>query len=152
MCRPTCTIDIRFRVSFEIVFFPLYSYILFLSFSYHPGDPESGDVLAVVSSNGNVMIVQPRLYTVKCHGKDDSENLPEDTRWVCKLKFGSWTYDGTILDVHVRSDDIDLSTFVTNDDFHITHTSSKRNVNLYACCPEPYVDVLYTIGLKNSWM
>jgi len=69
----------------------------------------------------------------------------------CRLKFGSWTYDGSELDLHTMPLSIDGD---LDADFNpeLTYASSsvEREVRYYACCPDnPYVSLTYTIWLEK---
>lgn len=51
---------------------------------------------AVVSSDGTVTWIPRSIYKSSC--SIDITNFPFDSQ-ICKLKFGSWTYDGFKLDL-----------------------------------------------------
>jgi len=57
---------------------------------------EQREAMAVVSHDGNVAWIPPAIYKSTC--KIDITNFPFDMQ-VCWMKFGSWTYDGTKLDI-----------------------------------------------------
>ncbi|GIY27602.1 acetylcholine receptor subunit alpha-type acr-16 [Caerostris extrusa] len=65
------------------------------------------------------------------------------------MKFGSWTYDGFQLDLRLASEDGgDLSItspMASGSDW--PSRSEKRD--FYACCPEPYVDITFTIHIRR---
>ena len=48
------------------------------------------------------------------------------------------------------SDEIDLSTFVTNYEWDLLKTKSTRNEIIYECCPEPYFDITYILYLSRK--
>lgn len=50
--------------------------------------------------NGTVTWVAPSLFRAFC--PLDVLNWPFDTQ-ICELKFGSWTYDGSKIDLRIRS-------------------------------------------------
>ena len=63
---------------------------------------------------------------------------------------GSWTYDGLKMDLRLKQDDgMDISGFVTNKDWELVATTGRRNEVLYECCPEPYLDVTFTVSLRR---
>ena len=70
----------------------------------------------------------------------------------CSLKFGSWTHDGTKLNLDflgepkIKTDDY----FVENNAWKILHTSAERNVFKYDCCPEVYIDLTYSVIFRRS--
>jgi len=57
---------------------------------------EHRDAMAVVSSNGEVFWMPPAIFKSTC--PIDIVYFPFDVQ-ECKLKLGSWTYDGYKLDV-----------------------------------------------------
>uniref|UniRef100_A0A182P4E8 Neurotransmitter-gated ion-channel ligand-binding domain-containing protein n=1 Tax=Anopheles epiroticus TaxID=199890 RepID=A0A182P4E8_9DIPT len=68
----------------------------------------------------------------------------------CEMKFGSWTYDGNQLDLVLNSDEGgDLSDFITNGEWYLIGMPGKKNTITYQCCPEPYVDITFTIQIRR---
>ncbi|GFY72738.1 acetylcholine receptor subunit alpha-type acr-16 [Trichonephila inaurata madagascariensis] len=66
------------------------------------------------------------------------------------MKFGSWTYDGFQLDLRLASEDGgDLTTYITNGEWILIGLPGVRNEIFYACCPEPYVDITFTIHIRR---
>jgi len=57
--------------------------------------------MCVVQHDGSVMWIPPAIFMSTC--QIDITNFPFDTQ-ECKLKFGSWTYDGFKLDISFYSD------------------------------------------------
>nr|ACP31295.1 nicotinic acetylcholine receptor a6 subunit isoform XIX [Tribolium castaneum] len=43
----------------------------------------------------------------------------------------------------------DLSDFITNGEWYLIGMPGKKNTIVYACCPEPYVDVTFTIKIRR---
>ncbi|KAH3696676.1 neuronal acetylcholine receptor subunit alpha-10-like isoform X2 [Dreissena polymorpha] len=71
----------------------------------------------------------------------------ENKEWVsCDLQFSPWTYDGTVINV-INQDDVLNSDLLHpgKSSLHFVSASARRNVVTYACCPQPYVDVTYTV-------
>jgi len=60
-------------------------------------------------------------------------------------RFGSWTYNGYQLDLVKRSD-VDLTSYDTNC-YRVVDSWTSRNILIYECCPEPYVDIEITLHL-----
>ena len=67
----------------------------------------------------------------------------------CQLKFGSWTFDGSELDLHTRSVNLDHLNADFNPEVTYAGSSVEREVKLYSCCPDPYVALIYTIWLEK---
>ncbi|CAH1790534.1 unnamed protein product [Owenia fusiformis] len=87
---------------------------------------------------------------VKTYCQLDMSRFPFDEQ-KCELKFGSWTYDGYLLDVDPSEyNNAEVSSlYKVNGEWEVTSWDSKKNVVYYACCPEPYPDVTFTLGLKR---
>ncbi|KAI9585108.1 hypothetical protein GQX74_000955 [Glossina fuscipes] len=55
-----------------------------------------------------------------------------------------------ILDLVLNSEDGgDLSDFITNGEWYLLAMPGQKNTITYACCPEPYVDVTFTIQIRR---
>merc|ERR1719429_49552 len=66
------------------------------------------------------------------------------------MKFGSWTYNGFKLDLQLKSGDGgDISTYVTNGEWALIGVPATRNEVIYECCPEPYLDITFTIKIRR---
>jgi len=57
---------------------------------------------------------------------------------LCKLKFGSWTYDAAQVNLTKRRDNVDMSNYIRSGEWHIVHIDIKRNDVTYPCCPGIY--------------
>uniref|UniRef100_A0A1I8J982 Neur_chan_LBD domain-containing protein n=1 Tax=Macrostomum lignano TaxID=282301 RepID=A0A1I8J982_9PLAT len=106
--------------------------------------------LAMIDSNGTVFWPIPTKLRSSC--KVDVTYFPFDEQ-VCNLKFGSWTYDGYQVDLHLLKSDVDVSSYVENGEWELLGTKAsdlrKRNVVRYPCCPEPYPDVTFYLFLRR---
>ncbi|XP_044741472.1 neuronal acetylcholine receptor subunit alpha-7 isoform X2 [Chrysoperla carnea] len=101
----------------------------------------------VVKSNGSCLYVPPGIFKSTC--KIDITWFPFDDQH-CDMKFGSWTYDGNQLDLVLNSEEGgDLSDFITNGEWFLIGMPGKKNTIVYQCCPEPYVDVTFTIQIRR---
>lgn len=72
----------------------------------------------------------------------------------CSLKFGSWAHDGTKLDFMFDPEYAEAMIaddyFVPNKAWTLIDAPGRRNVFKYACCPETYIDLTYTIQFRRS--
>lgn len=93
--------------------------------------------------------VVPAMIKSSC--QVDVRYFPFDEQ-KCVLKFGSWTYDGYHLDLTFLEDTGDLSKFIKSGEWELMSMPAKRNVEYYSCCPEPFVDVTYTIIIRRKPM
>ncbi|KYN08099.1 Neuronal acetylcholine receptor subunit alpha-7 [Cyphomyrmex costatus] len=101
----------------------------------------------VVTHNGSCLYVPPGIFKSTC--KIDITWFPFDDQH-CDMKFGSWTYDGNQLDLVLNSQEGgDLSDFIMNGEWYLIGMPGKKNTIMYQCCPEPYVDVTFTIQIRR---
>nr|QRN45447.1 nicotinic ACH-alpha6 receptor [Carausius morosus] len=101
----------------------------------------------VVRHDGGCLYVPPGIFKSTC--KMDIAWFPFDDQH-CDMKFGSWTYDGNQLDLVLNSEEGgDLSDFITNGEWYLLGMPGKKNTIMYQCCPEPYVDVTFTIQIRR---
>ncbi|GFR01904.1 acetylcholine receptor subunit alpha-type acr-16 [Trichonephila clavata] len=101
----------------------------------------------VVRNNGSCTYIPPGIFKSTC--KIDITWFPFDDQR-CKMKFGSWTYDGNQIDLQLSSvKGGDLSTYITNGEWELIEMPGTRNEIVYACCPEPYVDITFCIHIRR---
>ncbi|CAK9826637.1 CHRNA7-FAM7A fusion protein [Anthophora retusa] len=101
----------------------------------------------VVTHNGSCLYVPPGIFKSTC--KIDITWFPFDDQH-CDMKFGSWTYDGYQVDLVLSSEKGgDLSDFITNGEWYLIGMPGKKNTITYQCCPEPYIDVTFTIQIRR---
>jgi hypothetical protein len=73
------------------------------------------------------------------------------TSHLCSLRFGSWTYDMSKLDIRLGYDNIDFVEFVKHPVWSVLHSSAERNVKHYECCPESWnSDITYNITFRRT--
>nr|QEM43365.1 nicotinic acetylcholine receptor alpha 7 subunit [Bradysia odoriphaga] len=101
----------------------------------------------VVRHGGSCLYVPPGIFKSTC--KMDITWFPFDDQH-CEMKFGSWTYDGFQLDLQLQDENGgDLSSFVTNGEWSLLAVPGKRNEIYYNCCPEPYIDITFSIIIRR---
>ncbi|XP_054160227.1 neuronal acetylcholine receptor subunit alpha-7-like [Oppia nitens] len=102
----------------------------------------------VVNNNGTCLYVPPGVFKSTC--QIDITWFPFDTQ-KCVMKFGSWTYDGFSLDLDLKagSESGDLTLFLPNGEWVLVGAPAKRTLQYYECCPEPYLDITFTIHIKR---
>ncbi|KAL8562649.1 hypothetical protein ACOMHN_011221 [Nucella lapillus] len=101
---------------------------------------------AMIDFTGNVFWPVPTKLQSSC--KVDVTYFPFDYQ-NCKLKFGSWTYDGYQVDIINRTTDVDLSNYVVNGEWQLVYIRIVRNIVRYACCEEPFPDVTFHIKIRR---
>ncbi|XP_053717814.1 cholinergic receptor, nicotinic, alpha 11 isoform X2 [Synchiropus splendidus] len=98
----------------------------------------------LVNSSGYAEYQPPGIFMSTCN---------VDVRWFpfdiqrCKLKFGSWTYDGWLLDLQVN--DADISGYMANGEWDLIGVPGTRNELFYDCCKEPYPDATYIVTIRR---
>ncbi|KAL5006793.1 hypothetical protein ScPMuIL_015599 [Solemya velum] len=94
-----------------------------------------------ILNDGDVYWVPMTRLTLACPAVED---------WYqCSWKFGSWVHNGFEVDLYTDGKEIDLSSYVVNPEWELLNTSSTRNVVSYACCPEPYPNIVYELNIRK---
>ncbi|XP_041367173.1 acetylcholine receptor subunit alpha-L1-like [Gigantopelta aegis] len=101
----------------------------------------------VLYHDGSLTHVRPTSIKSRC---SIDKHRPNDS-FTCKLKFGSWTYDGNMFDIKMKAGErgFDMAWFQQNPNYAVISTNSTRHVEYYPCCPEPYVDITFEITLQR---
>ncbi|WAQ98028.1 ACHA7-like protein [Mya arenaria] len=102
--------------------------------------------LAMVHNNGHVF--WPPIVKLRSTCNIDITYFPFDDQ-ICKLKLGSWAYDGFQVDLFSREHPVDLSNFVSNGEWELIHVSAIRNQITYPCCPEHFPDITFHIHIRR---
>ncbi|XP_049633861.1 neuronal acetylcholine receptor subunit beta-4 [Suncus etruscus] len=99
---------------------------------------------ALVWSNGSVMWVPPAIYKSAC--KIEVKHFPFDQQ-NCTLKFRSWTYDHTEIDMVLKSPSASMDDFTPSGEWDIVALPGRRTVN-----PQDpsYVDITYDFVIKRK--
>nr|CAD7198073.1 unnamed protein product [Timema douglasi] len=111
---------------------------------------------AILHHTGKVTWKPPAIYKSFC--EIDVEYFPFDEQ-TCFMKFGSWTYDGYLVDLrhsHQTPDSdtievgIDLQDYYLSVEWDIMKVPAIRNEKFYSCCEEPYPDIIFNITLRRK--
>jgi len=111
---------------------------------------------AILHHNGKVRWNPPAIYKSYCG--IDVEFFPFDEQ-ECMMKFGSWTYDGFMLDLRHMNQlptnnsigiAMDLRDFYISTEWDVMEVPAVRNEKYYPCCEEPYPDIIFTIKLRRK--
>ncbi|XP_067931423.1 neuronal acetylcholine receptor subunit alpha-7-like isoform X3 [Watersipora subatra] len=119
---------------------------------YNSADPKfdgSYPVNMVVYNSGFVQQMPPGIFTSSC--LINIRWFPFDIQ-SCQLKFGSWTYDGTKINLKVQAGVSTGSTdgYRKSGEWDLLGVPVERNVVLYDCCPDnPYIDLTYSINVRR---
>lgn len=99
---------------------------------------------AIVKSNGTITWTPPASYKSAC--TMDVTFFPFD-RQNCSMKFGSWTYDGNMVNMVLTDNHVDRKDFFDNGEWEIlnaTGTKGNRKDGLYS-----YPFITYSFILKR---
>merc|ERR1719499_3024700 len=111
---------------------------------------------ATLYHSGRVEWKPPAIYHSSC--EMDVEYFPFDEQ-TCVMKFGSWTYDGSKVDLRHQEEEqnsdvvhigVDLSEYYMSVEWDILAVPARRNVKLYTCCDEPYLDITFNITMRRK--
>uniref|UniRef100_A0A2K6EP81 Neuronal acetylcholine receptor subunit beta-4 n=1 Tax=Propithecus coquereli TaxID=379532 RepID=A0A2K6EP81_PROCO len=99
---------------------------------------------AVVHSNGSIQWLPPAIYKSAC--KIEVKHFPFDQQ-NCSLKFRSWTYDHTEIDMVLMSPTASMDDFTPSGEWDIVALPGRRTVN-----PQDpsYVDLTYDFIIKRK--
>ncbi|XP_057211121.1 cholinergic receptor, nicotinic, alpha 11 isoform X2 [Triplophysa rosa] len=98
----------------------------------------------VVNSSGYCNYLPPGIFMSTCN---------VDVRWFpfdiqkCELKFGSWSFDGWLLDLQMN--EADISGYMPNGEWDLVGVPGTRNELYYDCCKEPYPDVTFVVTIRR---
>ncbi|KAM9311840.1 neuronal acetylcholine receptor subunit beta-4 [Gastrophryne carolinensis] len=99
---------------------------------------------AIVQSNGSVAWLPPAIYKSAC--KIEVKHFPFDQQ-NCTLKFRSWTYDYTEIDLVLATGSANMDDFTPSGEWDIIKLPGRRTVNPL---DEKYVDVTYDFIIKRK--
>ncbi|KAL4225038.1 hypothetical protein ACF0H5_015733 [Mactra antiquata] len=115
----------------------------------HSSGIHSPDINVVVLNDGVLFYIFPVKIQSYCRVKH--KNLKRGSRVNCILKFLSWTHDGTRIDLNNSDEQVHLSGFEDfNDEWKLIDHRVTRKVEMYECCPEPYIHLLYEFDLEKK--
>ena len=105
---------------------------------------------AEISYDGTMFWSRPGLLKSTC--LFDLTEFPFDTQ-TCVLKFGSWSYDSSKINLSIDKNSIDLSNFRKHNEWDLVNYSVTKNSVKYACCEHEYHDIefFYTIKRKSGY-
>ncbi len=119
------------------------TYTVYYIFSYDTQEDVSLNTLVVVASTGSVLWIPQAVTRSRC--------TREDQQWLCALNFGSWIYDGSLLDINFYegSDEVELSDYIVSH-WNVVGNSAVRDEKYYRCCPTPYPYMVFTLRFSRN--
>ena len=91
--------------------------------------------------------LNPAMFKSIC--SVDINNFPFDDQ-ECSLKFGSWSFDKSKIDLAVKNDSVLNIYYIKNGEWKLLNISVKRNALKYQCCPHEFVDVTVKVNIRRE--
>lgn len=109
---------------------------------------EQRDAMVIIDQNGLVTWIPPAIFKSTC--PIDITNFPFDIQ-VCKMKFGSWTYDGFKLDINFYEDKnyVETTEYMESNEWSLIEHPAVRNIIHYEGFVEPYLDLTFFLKIKR---
>ncbi|XP_039349290.1 neuronal acetylcholine receptor subunit beta-4 isoform X1 [Mauremys reevesii] len=98
----------------------------------------------IVKNNGSIFWLPPAIYKSAC--KIEVKHFPFDQQ-NCTLKFRSWTYDHTEIDMVLKTSMASMDDFTPSGEWDIVALPGRRTVNPL---DPKYVDVTYDFIIKRK--
>ncbi|KAL8579179.1 hypothetical protein ACOMHN_010763 [Nucella lapillus] len=92
-----------------------------------------------------IMWVPQLIFTSFCDPISGGDHSPK-AAFNCTLKFGSWVYPESALDLLV-ADTVDMSEFFPNPRWRVESPTSRRVSRRFSCCPDSYVTAEFSFRL-----
>ncbi|XP_070542900.1 neuronal acetylcholine receptor subunit alpha-2-like [Ptychodera flava] len=102
---------------------------------------------ALVYHTGTIYWLPPAIYKSACN--IDVQYFPFDEQQ-CVMKFGSWTYDGRVLDLIMMDEDVDLEDYWESGEWDILDSPGTKNTMKYPCCEEIYTDITFNFVIRRK--
>ncbi|KAJ6664159.1 hypothetical protein lerEdw1_008375 [Lerista edwardsae] len=96
----------------------------------------------VVKHDGTIAWTPPANYKSSC--TIDVTYFPFDMQ-NCSMKFGSWTYDGSQVDIILVDDEVDKRDFFDNGEWEIVKATGIRGNRTDGCCWYPFITYSFII-------
>ena len=104
-------------------------------------------VNALLYPNGEIYWLPPAIYKSSC--KIDVRYFPFDQQ-ECIMKFGSWTYDGNLMDLTFMAKRVDLEDYWESGEWDIIDTPGVKHTVKYPCCDEVYTDITFRLQIRRK--
>ncbi|XP_072051069.1 neuronal acetylcholine receptor subunit alpha-3-like [Amphiura filiformis] len=111
-------------------------------------------VKALLYYSGYIYWLPPAIYKSSC--KIDVRYFPFDQQ-ECIMKFGSWTYDGNLIDLESMGESpeggvatVDLEDYWESGEWDIVDTPGEKHTVKYPCCKEIYTDITFHLKIRRK--
>ncbi|XP_002730866.3 neuronal acetylcholine receptor subunit alpha-2-like [Saccoglossus kowalevskii] len=102
---------------------------------------------ALVYPDGTVYWVPPAIYKSSC--LINVRHFPFDEQQ-CVMKFGSWTYDGFLIDLVAMDEDVDLEDYWESGEWDIIASPGTKHTIKYPCCYEIFTDITFNFVIRRK--
>ncbi|XP_052831251.1 neuronal acetylcholine receptor subunit alpha-7 [Octopus bimaculoides] len=109
-------------------------------------NPPTLDINVYLKSSGEVTYIPPVTHSAVC--AFDMSKFPFDIQ-TCKLSYGSWVYDASIMNLTSKFRPIIEDGYVPNEKWEIVSATSEIQVQSYSCCIQSYVTYVVTFVLRR---
>uniref|UniRef100_A0AAZ3R6P1 Uncharacterized protein n=1 Tax=Oncorhynchus tshawytscha TaxID=74940 RepID=A0AAZ3R6P1_ONCTS len=96
--------------------------------------------------DGRIKWVPPAIYKSSC--SIDVTFFPFDQQ-NCTMKFGSWTYDRTKIDLISMAGNVDQMDYWESGEWVLVDAVGNYNIKKYECCHEVYSDITYSFIIRR---
>uniref|UniRef100_A0A914XEH2 Uncharacterized protein n=1 Tax=Plectus sambesii TaxID=2011161 RepID=A0A914XEH2_9BILA len=94
-----------------------------------------------------IELLYPTIYKFSC--PLNIYYFPYDSQ-ICKITFGSWTYDKKGIDYFPYSQYVGTSSYLENEGWHVQLFKATRRELKYSCCPNNYTILELTLHIKRK--
>ena len=102
---------------------------------------------ATCNSKGEVLLSRPGILVTTCIF--DLSDFPYDQQ-TCLLKFGSWAYSSSKINLEAFDPVADISNYQENHEWDLISFNATINEEKYNCCPDPYQDITFTLVIRRK--
>ncbi|XP_070542901.1 neuronal acetylcholine receptor subunit alpha-2-like [Ptychodera flava] len=102
---------------------------------------------ALLYPDGMVYWLPPAIYKSSC--KINVRYFPFDEQQ-CIMKFGSWTYDGYLIDLVAMDEDVDLEDYWESGEWDIIASPGTKHTIKYPCCDQIYTDITFNFVIRRK--
>lgn len=117
----------------------------------------SSRINAVVQSTGHVTLVVPQTLRSTCNLSHTSKKIKKNLWYLdlfnrkCSLKFGSWVYDMSKIDLSISDDSASIANLETNPEWNVSSFNATRHEATYDCCPNVYPSIEFELELTRNF-
>lgn len=114
------------------------------------GGTEKYKTKIAVNSSGYCTWMAPAIFQSTCD--INTKYFPFDDQ-VCTLKFASWAFDGSELDIEVEKSETGLKKdiYQNNTEWEMLNVTVVRKELFYSCCIHPYPSVILSLHLRRRY-